>query len=129
MSKKLTKKIKLTYKIRDEVDLILANYARARGQTRTDIVTQIIEAYLTCKKSPAELEKNHKEGAESNRKDWSKWKSKGDYLIPSHHEKIQIIANTLNVSASEVMDDILSSYLEKINPKEALKETLAKVFG
>lgn len=129
MYRKLNKKKKLTYRIRNELDIALATYARAKGQTRTDIITSIIEKYLSCKQFTEHLRKVHSKEMILERKDWMSWKPKGDYLIPSHHAKIKFIATTTNTSISEVMDNILESYLSKVDPAETLEETLNKVFN
>ena len=125
----MTKKKKLSYRIRHELDLALASYASAKGQTRTDIITSIIEKYLSCDSFAEYLKKVHSQEITIERKDWINWKKKGDYLTSSHHSKIKFIAATTRISISEVMDNILDSYLSKINPAETFEETLNNVFS
>jgi predicted DNA-binding protein len=125
----LTRKIKLNYRIRPELDDSLAEYARAKGQTRTDIITSIIEKYLSCKKFNEKLKKRHSDDKIIEKQDISLWRRKGDYILPSQHSKIKFIAISCKISPSEVMDDILASYLSKVNPNEVFEKALEKVFG
>lgn len=124
----MNRKVKISYYIRPELDERLAAYARANGKTRTDIITSIIEKHLSCKKLSKKInEQNKKKPVQ--RKNWMEWKRKGDYIFPSQHSKIKFIAINGKISISEVMDDILGSYLSKVNPSETLEEALEKVFG
>jgi len=125
----LTKKKKLSYQIREDLDNALLNYARAKGQTRTYTVTDIVEIYLSCKKIPEQIRNNRLKVPTRVKKDKEIWKRTGDYLLPSHYAKIKFIAINSKASISEVMDDILEKYLSKVDPKEALEETLQKVFN
>ena len=126
---KLTRKIKLNYRIRHELDNKLAEYAQAKGQTRTDVICSIITKYLSSKNFFEKFKNNSPGSSIIERKDWISWKRKGDYIFPSQHIKIKSIALTCKVSISEVMDDILIEYLSKVNPNEVFEKALEEIFG
>lgn len=125
----MIKKNRIIYRIRPELDQIFADYARAAGKKRTDVIIHIIENYLSSQEITNKLKNIHLGKITVKRKDWINWKPRGDYILPSHFAKIKLMATASKISISEVMDDILDSYLSKVATPETIEQSLDKAFS